>query len=55
MKKRTKAAQRNSTRKAKKVTKPKPSREYIESLRGKYRGAGLMKELMAEKKREREL
>ena len=37
---------------AKKVTKPKPSREYIQSLRGKYRGQGLMKALMAEKKRE---
>ena len=55
MKKRTTPAQRGSTGKAKKVTKPKPSREYIQSLRGKYRGQGLMKELLAEKKREREL
>ena len=28
---------------------------YVHSLRGKYRGKGLMKALMAEKKREREL
>jgi len=31
------------------------TREYIHSLRGKFRGKGLMKALMAEKKREREL
>ncbi|GAB4460629.1 MAG: hypothetical protein Kow0070_17060 [Anaerolineales bacterium] len=31
------------------------TREYIQSLRGKYKGKGLMKSLMAEKKREREL
>jgi len=31
------------------------TREYIRSLRGKYKGKGLMKALMAEKKREREL
>lgn len=31
------------------------TREYIHSLRGKYKGRGLMKSLMAEKKREREL
>jgi AbrB family looped-hinge helix DNA binding protein len=31
------------------------TREYIRSLRGKYKGKGLMKSLMAEKKREREL
>ena len=31
------------------------TREYIRSLRGKYRGKGLMKALMADKKREREL
>jgi AbrB family looped-hinge helix DNA binding protein len=31
------------------------TREYIHSLRGKYKGKGLMKSLMAEKKREREL
>jgi AbrB family looped-hinge helix DNA binding protein len=30
-------------------------REYFRSLRGKYKGKGLMKALMAEKKREREL
>jgi AbrB family looped-hinge helix DNA binding protein len=31
------------------------TREYVHSLRGKYKGKGLMKALMAEKKREREL
>lgn len=31
------------------------TREYIHSLRGKYKGKGLMKALMAEKKRERKL
>ena len=31
------------------------TREYVQSLRGKYKGKGLMKSLMAEKKREREL
>ena len=29
------------------------TREYIHSLRGKYKGKGLMKSLMAEKNRER--
>lgn len=31
------------------------TRDYIHSLRGKLRGKGLMKALMAEKKREREI
>ena len=31
------------------------TREYIHALRGKYRGKGLLKALMAEKRREREL
>jgi AbrB family looped-hinge helix DNA binding protein len=31
------------------------TREYIHSLRGKYKGMGLMKALMADRKREREL
>ncbi len=31
------------------------TREYVHSLRGKYKGKGLMKELLEEKKREREL
>ena len=31
------------------------TREYIHSLRGKYKGKGLMKALIADKKREREL
>ena len=31
------------------------TRQFIRSLRGKYKGEGLMKELMAEKRRERDL
>jgi AbrB family looped-hinge helix DNA binding protein len=31
------------------------TREYIHSLRGKYKGKGLMKVLMAEKNQEKEL
>jgi len=31
------------------------TREYIRSLRGKYKGLGLLKTLMEDKKREREL
>jgi len=31
------------------------TRHFIHSLRGKYKGEGLMEELMAEKKRERSL
>ena len=31
------------------------TREFIHSLRGKYKGRGLMKALMAEKNREKEL
>ena len=31
------------------------TREYIHSLRGKYKGKGLMKAFMTDKKREREL
>jgi len=31
------------------------TREYIHSVRGRYKGKGLLKALMAEKKREREL
>ena len=31
------------------------TREYVHRLRGKFRGKGLMKALMAEKEREREL
>jgi len=30
------------------------TRDYVHSLRGKFRGKGLMKTLMAEKKRERD-
>ena len=31
------------------------TREYVHSLRGRFRGKGLLKALMAEKKREREI
>jgi len=31
------------------------TREYVHSVRGKYKGKGLMKAFMAEKKREKEL
>ena len=31
------------------------TRQYIHSIRGKHKGSGLLKALMAEKKREREL
>jgi AbrB family looped-hinge helix DNA binding protein len=31
------------------------TREYVHSLRGKYKGKGLLKALMADKQREREL
>lgn len=31
------------------------TREYVHSLRGKFKGKGLLKALMAEKKREKEL
>lgn len=31
------------------------TREYIEGLRGRYKGKGLLKALAAEKKREREM
>lgn len=31
------------------------TKEYINSLRGKFKGKGLMKELVEEKKREKEL
>ncbi len=41
--------------KAKEIILKPITREYVHSLRGKFRGKGLMKGLMAEKKREREL
>jgi AbrB family looped-hinge helix DNA binding protein len=31
------------------------TREYVHSLRGKYKGKGLLKSLMADKKREKQL
>jgi len=40
---------------AKKIILTPVTREYVNSLRGKYKGKGLMKALMADKKREREL
>ena len=54
MKKRTLTDQDKLNSKAKN-RELRPSREYIHSLRGKFRGVGLMKELLAERKREREL
>jgi hypothetical protein len=53
MNKRKTHARRISTRKPKSETKANHSR--IHGVRGKYRGEGLMKALMMEKKREREL
>jgi AbrB family looped-hinge helix DNA binding protein len=40
--------------KAKAIILKPITRDYVHSLRGKFRGKGLMKTLMAEKKRERE-
>jgi AbrB family looped-hinge helix DNA binding protein len=40
---------------ARKIILTPVTREYVNSLRGKYKGKGLMKALMADKKREREL
>jgi AbrB family looped-hinge helix DNA binding protein len=40
---------------ARKIILTPVTREYVHSLRGKYKGKGLMKALMVEKKREREL
>jgi hypothetical protein len=55
MKKRKPSIARKSTRKPKKATTKRPSRELIHSILGKYKGSGLMEELMEEKKRERGL
>ncbi len=38
----------------KKIILTPVTREYVHSLRGKYKGKGLMKALMAEKEREKE-
>jgi AbrB family looped-hinge helix DNA binding protein len=40
--------------KAKEIILKPITRDYVHGLRGKFRGKGLMKTLMAEKKRERE-
>jgi AbrB family looped-hinge helix DNA binding protein len=40
---------------AKEITLKPITREYVHSLRGKFKGKGLLKTLMAEKKKEREL
>ena len=40
--------------KTKKIILTPITREYIHSLRGKYKGRGLMKALMTEKQREKE-
>jgi AbrB family looped-hinge helix DNA binding protein len=39
----------------KKIILTPVTREYVHSLRGKYRGKGLLKALMAEKNQEKEL
>ena len=39
---------------AKRIVLTPITREYVHSLRGKYKGKGLLKALMAEKQRERE-
>ena len=41
--------------KAKQIILKPITREYVHSLRGKFRGKRLVKALMAEKKREREI
>jgi AbrB family looped-hinge helix DNA binding protein len=40
---------------AKRIILTPVTREYIQSLRGKYKGKGLMRALMADKQQEREL
>jgi AbrB family looped-hinge helix DNA binding protein len=40
---------------AKKIILTPITRDYVHSLRGKFKGKGLMKALMVEKKKEREL
>jgi AbrB family looped-hinge helix DNA binding protein len=40
---------------AKRIILTPITREFVHSLRGKYKGKGLLKALMAEKKREKEL
>ncbi len=40
---------------ARKIILTPITREYVDNLRGKYKGKGLLKALMAEKSREREL
>jgi len=41
--------------KARRIILKPITRQYIHSLRGKYRGRGLVRSLMAEKRRERDL
>ena len=40
---------------AKEIVLKPITREYVHSLRGKFKGKGLLKALMAEKKKERDL
>ena len=42
-------------REANEITLKPITREYVHSLRGKFKGKGLLKALMAEKKMEKEL
>jgi len=53
MKKRT--VPREGRQKTGKAQPRQPSRDHIHNLRGKFRGKGLMKALMAEKQGERKL
>lgn len=55
MKKRATSSSTKPTRKPKKTKPDQKFREFVHSMRGKYKGEGLMEELMEEKKREREL
>lgn len=59
---RRKSAVKKGTRKQKEIDEQgrrialtPVTRDFIHSLRGKYKGRGLLRALMAEKKREREI
>ncbi len=48
-----KNAHRQTKQKTRRIRSKPITREYVHSLRGKYKGKGLLKALMAEKERER--
>lgn len=50
-----KNTRRQTTRKTRRIRSRPITREYVHSLRGKYKGKGLLKALMTEKERERGL